>query len=27
VRYGISSDEHLWSTTDLAEQFALSRLR
>jgi hypothetical protein len=27
VRYGISSDVQLWSTTDLAVQFALSRLR
>ncbi|MDQ3995620.1 MAG: hypothetical protein M3303_01225, partial [Gemmatimonadota bacterium] len=26
VRYGISSDVQLWSTTDLAVQFALSRL-
>jgi hypothetical protein len=27
VRYGISSDVQLWSTTDLAVQFLLSRLR
>ncbi|MGH7663553.1 MAG: hypothetical protein ACRENI_04555 [Gemmatimonadaceae bacterium] len=27
VRYGTSSDVQLWSTTDLAVQFALSRLR
>jgi hypothetical protein len=27
IRYGISSDLQLWSTTDLAVQFALSRLR
>jgi hypothetical protein len=27
VRYGISSDVQLWSTTDLAVQFALSRLQ
>lgn len=27
VRYGTSSDIQLWSTTDLAVQFALSRLR
>jgi hypothetical protein len=27
VRYGISSDVQLWSTTDLAVEFALSRLR
>lgn len=27
VRYGISSDVQLWSTTDLAVQFALARLR
>jgi hypothetical protein len=26
VRYGTSSDVQLWSTTDLAVQFALSRL-
>jgi hypothetical protein len=27
VRYGTGSDVQLWSTTDLAVQFALSRLR
>ena len=27
VRYGISSDVQLWSTTDLAVQFLLARLR
>ncbi len=27
VRYGISSDVQLWSTTDLAVEFLLSRLR
>jgi hypothetical protein len=27
IRYGISSDVQLWSTTDLAVEFALSRLR
>jgi len=27
VRYGSGADVQLWSTTDLAVQFALSRLR
>ena len=27
VRYGTGSDVQLWSTTDLAVQFALSRLK
>jgi hypothetical protein len=27
VRYGTGSDVQLWSTTDLAVAFALSRLR
>ena len=27
IRYGTGSDVQLWSTTDLAVQFALSRLR